>query len=745
MTSESVSTVHEFGQCRLDLGRRELHVQGQLADLQPLIFSLLAFFVANVGRVISKDELLTKVWGNSVGSDAMVARAVMKVRRAIGDDGQEPRMLKTVHSVGYRLDIDVRELAGMAEVLPQVQVQVEALQRAPRASVVLPCRNCTGDASFDWVKQGLPGLVQHLAGSNAKLMLPPVDWSAAAQSVGDPLASACEALGALEAVRLELHRDREQLRLDVLRGHDAANVQQFTVKGSSVAELAHAIERAITAGPHVVLDSVGDQAFWEEQLAQALDLERRGAPERALALMDECVQRLPASAQLWLAHAALLRRMGQRDEAGKRARAALDITPDPVSDGLRARALYEMAAQAWHDMKPEEAARLAEDAIAAARKDPAAAGVVPDILSFYASISREREDPVVGIRLAERAIAAAVAIGNRAKESHARVVLGSALLHAGQTHRAGDVLRRAADIARRQGLPMTEAYALRTLALLDEQVGRYALAIDEAQRSAALAASCGNFNLRDSARVQEVVSLVHQGQLEEARLSAERLQGSVANAWENAYSLRYANALRAWRGGDGRAATEQMKNVADEGRKAGLRFANVARLEHCLQLVTLGDLPAAQEALDDLERSQAKVATPQGRAAIRLARGERSACIASLREAASAASLDSADSVQIDVNLAWLLLEDGQWQEVEALVGHVAESLTELLPARILNAAHLIATNPRALADGEWETLVCAPPMLIERCPWLLDAEVQERLRAGTLRRLPELLCRACW
>jgi hypothetical protein len=292
---------------------------------------------------------------------------------------------------------------------------------------------------------------------------------------------------------------------------------------------------------------------------------------------------------------------------------------------------------------------------------------------------------------------------------------------------------------------MNEAYALRTLALLDEQAGRYASAIDEARRSAALAASCGNFNLRDSARVQETVSLVHQGQLEEARALGERLQGSVANAWENAYSLRYANALRAWRSGDGRAATEQMKDLADEGRKAGLRFTNVARLEQCLQLVTLGDLPGAQEALEDLERSGAKVAALQARGAVRLAHGDRNGCIASLREAANAALLDSADSVQIDVNLAWLLLEEGHWQEVEALIGHVTESLTELLPARILNAAHLLAMNPRALADGEWETLVCAPPVLIERCPWLLDADVQERLRAGTLRRLPELLCRACW
>ena len=742
----AASTVYEFGEGRLDLGRRELSLRGQLADLQPLAFDLLAYFITNAGRVISKDELLTNVWGNSVGSDAVVARGVMKVRRAIGDDGQEPRLLKTVHRVGYRLDMELRKLPDTADLLPQVHVAPEAIQRAARAPVVLPCRNRTGEGLFDWVEYGVPGLIQQLVGSNGKLMLSPPDWPEPAElSTGDPLANACEALGATEAVTLELRRNGEALRLDVLRGHDAANAQQFAIEGDSVMDLVRGISRALASGDTAATEPVVDQAFWEEQLARALDLDRRGASDRALALMDECVERLPASAQLWLAHAAMLRRMGRRDDAGKRARAALEMVQEAPAYDLRARALYEMATQAWHDMKPDDAARLSEEALVAAHQDPASSAVIPDILSFYASISREREDPVVSIRLAERAIAAAVGLGNRAKEAHARVVLGSALLHAGLTHRAGDVLRRAADIAHRQGLRLTGAYSLRTLALLDEHAGRYALAIDEARRSAALAASCGNVNLRDSARVQEVVSLVHAGQLEEARTVADRLEGAVDSAWENAYSLRYGRALLAWRSGEGRSATDQMKDVADEGRKAGLRFANVARLEQCLQLVSLDDDSAARDAFDDLERAGAKVAVLQARAALRLAQKDRTGCIAILREAASAALLDSADSTQIDINLAWLFLEEAQWQEASALIGQVAESLSEGLAARILNAAYLLVTNPNALADGEWETLVCLSPKLPTQCPWLLDVDVAERIRAGTLRPLPELLGRACW
>jgi DNA-binding winged helix-turn-helix (wHTH) protein/tetratricopeptide (TPR) repeat protein len=724
--------------------RRELTVRGELVDLQPLTFDLLAYFLSNVGRVIGKDELLAKVWRDSVGSDETIAQAVMKVRRAIGDQSPH-QQLKTVPRVGYRLDVQPRVL-DLPEILPQAQISLESIQRALRPVVLLPCKNLTGDVNFDWAEHGLPALVQQMASTRSRVRVAtsPSSWNQSGGLTDDQLVSACAALGAAEAVALDLSRDGRGLRLHARRGSDETSAKRFDIEADDVADLAHRLVSSLQSGSEAVGEADVDRSFWEEQLARALDLERRGANERALALMDECVACLPPSAQLWLTHAAILRKAGRRADAGARARAALALADD-VTPAMRARALLEMTMLAWHERQPNEAARLAEEALAAAQMEPAGAALIPDILSYYAGFTREREHPSVGIRLAERAIAAAVALGNRDKESHARVVLGSVLLHAGQTHRAGDVLRRAADLAYRHGLTQTGAYALRTLALLDEQAGRYSVAIEEARRSAALAASCGNYNLRDSARVQEVVSLVHLGQLDDARIAADRIQESVSRAWENAVSLRYGRALLAWRSGEGRDATEEMKLVADETRAAGLRFANVARLEECLQLVALHDLPAASQALADLERAGAEVGAMQARAALRLAEGRRDDCIAALRDAANAAMLDSADSVQIDINLAWLLLENNELDEASALVGTVAESLSEGFSARILGAGHLLATNQQALADGEWETLVSTSPRLSREYPWLMDPDTGEKIRSGKLRTLPELLTRACW
>jgi DNA-binding winged helix-turn-helix (wHTH) protein len=89
--------------------------RGQSVEVQRFTFDLLAFFMRNPGRAIAKGELLVSVWGTMHRSDTVVARAVMKLRDAIGDDGSEPRIVKTIHRYGYRWDEPVRvELVNSA-------------------------------------------------------------------------------------------------------------------------------------------------------------------------------------------------------------------------------------------------------------------------------------------------------------------------------------------------------------------------------------------------------------------------------------------------------------------------------------------------------------------------------------------------------------------------------------------------------------------------------------------------------
>ncbi|MHB9091510.1 MAG: winged helix-turn-helix domain-containing protein, partial [Chloroflexota bacterium] len=70
---------------------------------KPMEFELLAFLMANPGRVYSRDELLERVWGYQYpGITRTVDAHVRSLREKLGDDADEPRWIETVRGVGYR-------------------------------------------------------------------------------------------------------------------------------------------------------------------------------------------------------------------------------------------------------------------------------------------------------------------------------------------------------------------------------------------------------------------------------------------------------------------------------------------------------------------------------------------------------------------------------------------------------------------------------------------------------------------
>lgn len=158
-----IDPVFHFGRCELHVGARELRVGGQPRALEPLAFDLLAYLLRHRNRVVSKDELMDEVWLGRIVSVGSVARAVMMVRQAIGDDG-EPPMLSTVHRVGYRF---VGEVGERAAEFPGV---------SPRAAdtaisiALLPFENLTGDLSLDWTTIGLMALVGNALAVDARLV-----------------------------------------------------------------------------------------------------------------------------------------------------------------------------------------------------------------------------------------------------------------------------------------------------------------------------------------------------------------------------------------------------------------------------------------------------------------------------------------------------------------------------------------------------------------------------------------------
>jgi TolB-like protein len=94
--------IYRFGSFELDIARAELRSDGGPRRLEPQVFALIAFLIEHRERLVSRDEILEKVWDGRVVSDSTLASAVKAARKVIGDDGKSQRFIRTIHGRGFR-------------------------------------------------------------------------------------------------------------------------------------------------------------------------------------------------------------------------------------------------------------------------------------------------------------------------------------------------------------------------------------------------------------------------------------------------------------------------------------------------------------------------------------------------------------------------------------------------------------------------------------------------------------------
>jgi DNA-binding winged helix-turn-helix (wHTH) protein len=98
-----------FGACELDVPAHSMRYCGRDRHLEPRGFEVLLYLLAHRDRVVSKYELLDAIWPTAHVTENVVARCVMKLRRALGDTDRNGCMIRTIHRVGYRFDALVTE------------------------------------------------------------------------------------------------------------------------------------------------------------------------------------------------------------------------------------------------------------------------------------------------------------------------------------------------------------------------------------------------------------------------------------------------------------------------------------------------------------------------------------------------------------------------------------------------------------------------------------------------------------
>jgi len=130
-----------FGDYEIDVERRELRRGKKPVHVEPQVFDLLVYLVQNRDRVVSKDDLIASVWGGRIVSDSALTSRINAARTAVGDSGEDQKLIRTITRKGLRFIGTVRATNPPRPALP--------LPDRP-AIAVLPFINMSGDPEQEY-------------------------------------------------------------------------------------------------------------------------------------------------------------------------------------------------------------------------------------------------------------------------------------------------------------------------------------------------------------------------------------------------------------------------------------------------------------------------------------------------------------------------------------------------------------------------------------------------------------------
>ena len=107
--SLAIKHLYRFGEFTVDGDQKVLLRNDSPLALAPKVFDTLLILVGNSGRIVEKEELMSRLWPDSFVEESNLTFNIQQLRKALGDNARHPHFIETVARRGYRFIAEVKE------------------------------------------------------------------------------------------------------------------------------------------------------------------------------------------------------------------------------------------------------------------------------------------------------------------------------------------------------------------------------------------------------------------------------------------------------------------------------------------------------------------------------------------------------------------------------------------------------------------------------------------------------------